>query len=125
MNPDALCTGDLLPLRNAPVQGGLRFTTQDFQLQLPSPAGWAFGPSYPTGRLRHGHFFEPEQNSFAAELGVNAIRIPASRRVTQHLNCRITLQLLQGPAKTPLYLFRKKIHWQVANGKMPLLYTAR
>lgn len=111
-NPGPLYTGDLLSLHNGPVQGELRFTTHDFQLQLPSPAGWAFSPSYPTARPRHGHFFGPEQNSFVAELGVNTIGIPASRRVAQHLNCRITLQVLRDLPKTHLCLFRKKIHWQ-------------
>lgn len=43
-----------------PARGRLRFTTQVFQLQCPSPTDWTFDPFYPTAKLRHGHFFELE-----------------------------------------------------------------
>lgn len=52
-------------------------------------------PTSPSARLRHRHFFK-----------LVVFHSTSTAEFLQHL------QLLQGPAKTHLYLFRKRIHWQ-------------
>lgn len=111
VNPDPPCTGDLLPLHNVPVQGGLRFTTQVSTVTSKSCC-LGFERILPNCKAETWSLLSVWTEQLCSRAGCQCYEDSC------FMVCHTASQLQNyltgsvGPSKSHFYLLRKKIPWQ-------------